>query len=188
YQDEFDELLAAIARGERIRHLETVRRRRDGELIDGSVTISPIRDAAGRIIGASTIARDITRRKRAVRAAARLAAIVDSSDDAIIAGTLDGRIISWNEGARRLYGYRAEEAIGQHISMLSPPEPSAEMEPLLARVAAGQRVSHLEIRSRRKDGAIVDVSLTVSPIRGRKGEVVAASAIGRDIGERKRVA
>ena len=170
YQEEFDELLAAIVRGERITHLETVRRRRAG-LIDVSVTISPIRDAPGRIIGASTIARDITRRKRAVQAAARLAAIVDSSDDAIIAGTLDGRIISWNEGARRLYGYCAEEAIGEHISMLSPPERSGEIEPLLARVAAGERVSQLETRRRRKDGAIVDVSLTVSPIRGRQGEV-----------------
>ena len=144
YQDEFDELLAAIVRGERITHLETVRRRRDGKLIDVSVTISPIRDAPGWIIGASTIARDITRRKRAVQAAARPAAIVDSWDDAIIAGTLDGRIISWNEGARRLYGYCAEEAIGGHISMLRPPERSGEIEPLLARVAAGERVSHLE--------------------------------------------
>ena len=135
HQDEFDELLATIARGERVRHLETVRQRKDGELIDVSVTISPVRDAAGRIIGASTIARDIAERKRAEQATARLAAIVDSSDDAIIAETLEGRIISWNEAAERLYGYGAEEAIGQHISMLSPTEQSGEMEGLLARVA-----------------------------------------------------
>ena len=186
YRDEFDELLAAIARGERVRNLETVRQRKDGGLIDVSVTISPIGDAAGRIIGASTIARDIGERKRAEQATARLAAIVDSSDDAIIAATLEGRIISWNEAAERLYGYRAEEAIGQHISMLGPPDQSGEPERLLARVAGGQRVIHFETRRRRKDGGLVDVSLTVSPIRDRHGGVVGASATARDIGERKR--
>ena len=185
YQDEFDEVLAAIARGERVRHLETVRQRKDGELVDVWVTISPIRDADGRIIAASTIERDNTARKRAERATAHLAAIVDSSDDAILAETLDGRIVSWNEGAERLYGYSADEAIGQHISILSLPEQSREMERLLARVAAGQGVSHFETTRRRKDGGLVDVSLTVSPIRNRHGEVVGASAIGRDIGDRK---
>ena len=152
---------------------------------DVDYSFAPVR-AGDEISGAIVIGRDVTALKTAERATARLAAIVDSSDDAIIAETLEGRIISWNHGAERLYGYSPAEVIGQHISTISLPDQSEEMARLLARVAAGERVSHFETTRRHKDGALVDVSLTVSPIRNRRGEVVGASAIGRDIGERKR--
>ena len=123
---------------------------------------------------------------RAELAAGRLAAIVESSQDAIISETVDGVIISWNLAAQRMYGYSATEAVGQHVSMLNPPGREQESTRLLARVAAGERVDHLEVVRRRKDGSLFDVSLTVSPVRDRAGRIVGISAIGRDFTEHKR--
>jgi len=110
---EESEILARIARGESTDHFETVRVRKDGQFIHVSVTISPIRDSRGAIVGASKIARDITERKRAEEANARLAAIVESSDDAIVGKTLEGVITDWNPAAERLYGWSAAEAVGR---------------------------------------------------------------------------
>ncbi|MBO0756475.1 MAG: PAS domain S-box protein, partial [Bradyrhizobiaceae bacterium] len=124
-------------------------------------------------------------RMRAERAAHHLAAIVESSDDAIVSKDLDGVIKSWNYGAEHLFGYTAEEAIGRSIDILIPPERLEEEPRILARIRRGERVVHFETIRRRKDGSLVDVSLTVSPVRDAYGKIVGASKIARDISERK---
>jgi len=116
----------------------------------------------------------------------RLAAIVDSSDDAILSMTRDGVITSWNRGAERLYGYAAGEATGEHIGLLIPSERSGEERNILHHVLAGEPLQHYETRRQRKDGTVVDVALTVSPIRDVGGQVTGASTIARDISERRR--
>ena len=113
-RDEENEVLARIRRGERVDHFETVRRTKDGRLVDMLITVSPIKDAAGRIVGASKVGRDISERRRTEVALQWLAAIVASSDDVIISKTLNGMITSWNPAAERLFGWTATEAIGQH--------------------------------------------------------------------------
>jgi PAS domain S-box-containing protein len=118
----------------------------------------------------------------------RLAAIVASSDDAIISKTLDGVIITWNEGASRIFGYTAEEVIGQPITMLIPPDRQDEEPEILARLRLGERVDHYETIRRRKNGTLFDVSITVSPVRNAAGEIVGASKIARDITPQKRAA
>ena len=120
--NEEGEILARIRAGERVDHLETTRMRKDGTRISVSLTISPIRDAEGAIVGASHIARNITERTLLEAATAQLAAIVSSSDDAIVSKSLDGIILTWNIGAERLYGYTAQEACWRHMSMLLPPD------------------------------------------------------------------
>jgi hypothetical protein len=119
-------------------------------------------------------------------ARSQLAAIVASSDDAIIGKTLDGIITSWNRGAERMYGYTAQEAIGRSISMLLPADEQNEMPGILQRLQAGDRINHYQTKRRRKDGTILDISLSVSPIRDPEGRIVGAAAIGRDITELKR--
>jgi PAS domain S-box-containing protein len=115
-----------------------------------------------------------------------LAAIVESSDDAIVSKTLDGIITSWNPAAERLFGYPAEEAVGRPISMLAPPGRADEMAAILERIRRGEKVQHFETVRRRKDGSLVDISLTVSPIRDQRGRIVGASKIARDTTERRR--
>jgi len=130
---------------------------------------------------------DVTERKQAERTTSLLAAIVDSSDDAILSKKLDGTITSWNKSAERLFGYTPEEAIGQHITFIVPWELRSEEEGILRRVAEGERVDHFETVRRRKDGTTLEVSLTISPIRDALGKVVGASNVARDITERKRI-
>jgi PAS domain S-box-containing protein len=120
-------------------------------------------------------------------AAAWLAAIVESSDDAIVSKTLDGTITSWNPAAQRLFGYSAEEVIGRPISILAAPDRENEMPANLERIRRGEKVERYETVRRRKDGSLVDISLTVSPIRDETGRIVGASKIARDITARKRV-
>jgi PAS domain S-box-containing protein len=119
------------------------------------------------------------------QAAHRLAAIVESSDDAIVSKNLDGIITSWNAGAERLFGYAAEEAIGQSITMVIPPDRLEEEPRILERIRRGENVRHFETVRMRKDGSLVDISLTVSPVRDRRGRIVGASKIARDISERR---
>ena len=111
----------------------------------------------------------------------RLAAIVASSDDAIISKTLDGVIVTWNEGATRIFGYTAAEAIGKPITIVIPPDRLDEEPKILERLRRGERVDHIQTVRVRKDGALVDISLTVSPIRNAAGEIIGASKIARDI-------
>ena len=181
------ELMARIARGEVVMNFETVRRAKDGRSFDISLTASPIRDANSRVVGASRIPRDITERKRAEEAHSRLAAIVASSDDAIVSKSLDGVIRTWNRGAERIFGYTAKEAVGRHITLIIPEERRAEEDMVLGKVRRGETVDHFETVRRAKDGRLIDISLTVSPIRDARGQVIGASKIARDISERKRM-
>jgi PAS domain S-box-containing protein len=128
--------------------------------------------------------RDVTERKRAQETRLQLAAIVDSSDDAIIGKTLDGIITSWNEGAERIYGYTANEAVGHPISMLVPPERPEEIPTILESIRRGEKVDHFETVRVTKDGRRLNISLSVSPIRNEPGDIVGASTIARDITER----
>ena len=184
---EEDDILARLRRGERLDHFETVRVAKDGRLLDVSITVSPVRDATGRVVGASKIARDIGAQRRSEVTQARLAAIVDSSDDVIVSKTLDGIIISWNPAAERVFGWTAAEAVGRHITLIVPQDRRAEEDEVLARIGRGERVDHFDTVRITKDGRLLDLSITVSPIRDGTGRIVGASKIARDIGERRRL-
>ncbi|HXR98853.1 MAG TPA: PAS domain S-box protein [Terriglobales bacterium] len=148
---------------------------------------APIRDEAGNIRGVVMVFRDIGERRATERIRARLAEIVESSDDAIAAKDLNGIITDWNRGAERMFGYTAVEAVGQPMTIVIPPERLDEEAMVLGRIRNGQRVDHFETVRRRKNGDPVEVSLTISPIRNSKGEIVGASKTARDIGETKRL-
>jgi PAS domain S-box-containing protein len=184
-EDEEPAILERVRRGERIDHYETVRQRKDGSRLTISLTVSPIRDDHGRIIGASKIARDITDRKRAEDLRRHFAAIVESSDDAIIGKDLNGIIQSWNQGAQRIFGYTEAEAVGQPVTILIPAGLLDEEPQVLARIRRGDRIDHYETIRQRKDGSLIQISLTVSPIKDDKGNVIGASKIARDITARK---
>src|SRR5246500_4959605 len=160
-------------------------------LPDGSVkhihTVGhPVLNAFGdlvQFVGSST---DITERKRAEQATLLLAAIVESSHDAIVSKSLDGVVTSWNKGAERLFGYAADEAVGQNITLIIPPERRDEERTILEQITRGERVDNFETVRMRKDGSLLDVSLTISPMKDASGQVVGASKLARDITERKR--
>src|ERR1700758_2845981 len=146
----------------------------------------PVLNASGdlvQFVGSST---DITERKRAEQATCLLAAIVESSHDAIVSKSLDGVITSWNKGAERLFGYAAEEALGQNITLIIPPERHDEERKIVEQLSRGERIDHFETVRMRKDGSLLDVSLTISPMKDASGRVVGASKLARDITERKR--
>ncbi len=184
---EEDFILAKIRSGQRIEHFETTRLRKNGERFPISVTISPIKDESGRIVGASKIARDISDRRQADESLYRLAALVDSADDAIISKDLNGIITSWNHGARRLFGYEPEEIIGQPILRLIPENLQLEETEILRKLSAGQKIEHYETTRIGKNGELREVSITISPIRNRHGEVVGGSKIARDVSDRKKI-
>ncbi|MFE0752434.1 PAS domain S-box protein [Inquilinus sp. NPDC058860] len=189
----------ALKQGRPIRGMEAVAERPDGTRVPFIPYPTPLFDASGRLIGAVNMLVDITERHRAEQqalaeaeerargeqAAQRLAAIVESSTDAIVSKDLDGVITSWNQGARRLFGYTAEEAVGRPITIVIPEDRLDEEPEILARIRRGERVEDFETVRRRKDGSPVEISLTISPIRNRKGEIVGASKIARDITERR---
>jgi len=145
----------------------------------------PLRQPDGQVVQLA-ISRDVTVRKRAERSTGLLAAIVDSSDDAIISKNLNGVITSWNRGAERLFGYTAEEAIGQHITLIIPADRRNEETEILARLRRGERIDHFETVRVRKDRTLLDISLTISPLKDLNGNVTGASKVARDITERKR--
>ena len=159
---------------------------RDGTERPIDDSAAPMRDESGTPIGAVLVFRDITERKRAEEVRARLAAIVESSDDAIVGKTLDGVIRSWNAGAERLFGYTAEEAVGRPITLIIPPERLDEEGAILNRLRRGERVESFDTIRLSKDGRRLDISLTISPIRDDAGRVIGASKIARDITERRR--
>jgi PAS domain S-box-containing protein len=150
------------------------------------IDIDAIKDSDGNIVGAVNCFQDVTERRRAEHAALRLAAIVESSDDAIVGKDLDGIITSWNAGAERIFGYLAEEIIGKPITILIPADHQKEEEAIIERIRRGQRVEHFETIRQRKHGSLIDVSMTVSPVKDSKGKVIGASKIARDITDRKR--
>lgn len=157
--------------------------RKDGTECPVDISLSPIETEEG-LLYSSTI-RDVTERWRAERSREQLASIVDYSDDAIVYKSMEGIIVNWNKGAEQLYGYSAEEAIGKPISMLLPPGRTDQMAGTLARLQRGEIIKEETVR-RKKDGVLIDVALTISPIKNSSGQVTAASSIARDISKRKR--
>jgi len=178
---EESEILGKIKNGSRVEHYETLRKRKDGSRILISLTVSPIKDENGNIIGASKIARDITFQKTADEKQAILAAIVDSSDDAIVSKTLGGIITSWNNAAQKMFGYTDVEAIGKHISIIIPQERLEEEKVIIENIRAGRKVNHFDTVRRAKDGSEINISLTVSPVLNQHGKVIGASKVARDI-------
>ena len=146
---------------------------------------APMLDESGAPVGVVLVFRDVTERRRDEEAQARLAAIVESSHDAIISKTLDSTIRTWNAGAERLFGYKAEEAVGQSITLIIPPDRLNEEKEILSRISRGERIEHYETVRMAKDGRRIDISLTISPIRDAEGHIIGASKIARDVTERR---
>jgi PAS domain S-box-containing protein len=165
--------------------LELFGLRKTGTEFPVDISLSPLPTDQGILLTAAI--RDMTERKRAEEARALLATVVESSDDAITALTIDGTIISWNRGAERMYGYTAQEAIGMSAAQLAPTDRKSETQNLLASVAQGERIEQYETVRVRRDGTVRDVSLTLSPTRDPAGRVTGSSAIARDITDRKRM-
>jgi PAS domain S-box-containing protein len=159
---------------------------RDGQEKSIDDSAAPMRDENGLTIGAVLVFRDVSARKRAEETRAFLAAIVASSDDAIVSKTLDGIIRSWNAGAERVFGYTAEEAIGRPITLIIPAELHDEEKDILARLRRGERIDHFETERVTKDGRRINISLTVSPVRDSTGRIIGASKVARDVTDRKR--
>jgi PAS domain S-box-containing protein len=176
----------AVRELQAIRGMEAVAERPDGTRVPFLPFPVPIFNTSGVLIGAVNMLVDITERKRAEEATQRLASIVDSSDDAIISKDLDGIITSWNKGAERIFGYVAEEVIGKPVTILIPQDRQDEEPFILQRIRRGERVDYYETVRRRKDGSLIDISLSVSAVRDMYGKIMGASKIARDITERKR--
>lgn len=164
--------------------LELYGLRKNGTEFPVEISLSPLKTEGGVLV--SSAIRDITERKRAEASREQLASIVDYSDDAIIGKTLTGTITNWNQGAERLYGYKASEVLGQHISILLPPDRPNELPEIIRRLQNGEIINHEETVRRRKDGTLIDVSIMISPIKDALGRVTGASTIAHDISERKR--
>lgn len=186
-REESDKIFARALQGEFLAGVETERLRKDGKSVFVSLTLSCVRDGQGRISGVSSISRDITDKRKAEEVQARLAAIVESSEDAIIAKSLDGIVTHWNRAAERLLGYTAEEMIGKPIFKVVPPDHPEDVTRILNTIKRGERIKHFETVRVHKNGTRVDVSLSVSPILDASGNIIGASKVGRDITERKKI-
>jgi PAS domain S-box-containing protein len=184
-----DECPMAVALKENrpVRGVEIMVERPDGQRKTVLPFPSPLRDADGNLVGAVNALIDVTERRKGEDAARRLAAIVESSDDAIVSKDLNGIILSWNPGAERIFGYSESEVVGRSIRLIIPEDRQAEEDEVLAKIARGERISHFDTVRRRKDGTKIHISLTVSPIRDATDRIVGASKIARDITDRKAV-
>ncbi|HEY2359785.1 MAG TPA: PAS domain S-box protein [Candidatus Angelobacter sp.] len=180
-------ILGKIRAGERIEHFQTVRVHKSGRLVDVSLTVSPIKDDKGTIVGAAKIVRDITRQKKLEEAALRLAAIVESSGDAIASKDLNGIITSWNRSAEKLFGYKAEEIIGKSVMVIIPPELHHDEHMILSKIRRGEKIEHFETIRVHKNGERIEVSLTISPIKDENGNVIGAAKIVRNITETNKI-
>ena len=176
----------ALREDRAVRGAEAILERPDGTRIPFVPYPTPLHDASGRLLGAVNLLVDISERKAAEKARGFLAAVVESSDDAIVSKTLDGVVTSWNRGAEVIFGYRADEMIGQPIIRLFPPDRLSEEDLILDRIRRGERVDHFETVRRCKDGREINVSVTISPVRDAAGTLIGASKIARDITEKKR--
>jgi PAS domain S-box-containing protein len=179
------ELLRRALQGERVRELETLRRHKDGRDLVVSVSISPVRTGTGAIHGTLRVARDVSGRLASERDARRLVAIIASSDDAIVSKDLQGIVTSWNRAAEHMFGYTAAEMVGQSIRAIIPEDRQTEEDNVLASIRRGEKVDHFDTLRRRKDGSLIPISLTVSPVFSEDGTVIGASKIARDISERR---
>src|SRR6266446_5314541 len=159
----------ALSTGASVHEEEVVIERPDGSRVTVSVHIDPIRDKGGSIVGVVNFFHDITERKQAERAKGLMAAIVDSSDDAIISKSLDGVLTSWNKGAERIFGYSAEEAVGQNITLIIPLDRRDEEATIIEPLRRGERIDHFETVRVSKNGKRVDISLSVSPVKDAGG-------------------
>jgi PAS domain S-box-containing protein len=179
-------MAAAIKAGQSTRNEELTIERPDGSRIIVNVNVDPLYDGDGHACGAINVFQDITDARRLEEASRRLAAIIESSDDAIISKDLNGTIRSWNHGATRLFGYEADEVIGKPVTTLIPPDRYDEEPGILERIRRGGRIDHYETVRQRKDGSLIEISLSVSPVKDAQGKIIGASKIARDISERKR--
>jgi PAS domain S-box-containing protein len=179
-------VIQRMKRGEAVHPFDGSGVTKDGRRIEISCSASPVKDADGKLMGVAAILRDISERKRAAEARALLAAVVENSEEGILAVSLDKKVLSWNRGAEAIYGYAAEEIIGKSVaSTIIPPERMGEYDRFFARVLAGETLVRFESERRRKDGRRFEVALAYGPIKDRKGEVIGVSAIARDITQAK---
>jgi PAS domain S-box-containing protein len=178
-----EDILCRLKKNQELEGCQARLRCKDGSIRYVLINSNVYREE-GRFVHTRCVTLDITDQKKNIEVFERLAAIVESSDDAILSKNLHGIIQSWNRGAQRIFGYTPEETVGRHISMLAPPEHADEIPDILARIARGERVDHYETKRKTKDGRILTVSLTVSPIRDATGAVVGASKVARDVTER----
>jgi PAS domain S-box-containing protein len=179
-------MAVALREKREIRGVEAMAERPDGSFVQFMPYPTPLFDSTGVLIGAVNMLVDISDRKRADIHAQQLASIVETSNDAIVSKDLNGIITSWNGGAERLFGYTAAEVLGKPVTLLIPPDRHSEEPEILERIRRGKRVDHYETVRRRKDGGLLDISLSVSPLKDADGKIVGASKIARDITERKR--
>ncbi len=176
----------ALKKGRVIRGAEAIAERPDGSRVWFTPYPTPLRDARGRIVGGINMLVDITERKRAEIAVMRLAAVVRSSHDAIAAKDLNGIITDWNESAERIFGYKAKEIIGKSVLTLIPKDRQAEETEILRKIRRGESIDHYQTVRRCKNGSLIDVSLTISPVKDAKGEIIGVSKIARDISQHKK--
>ena len=169
-----------------VRGGQAIAERPDGSRVPFMAFPTPLHDASGVFVGAVNMLIDMSQQQRAEQVSHRIAAIVESSDDAIISKDLNGVIATWNKGAERLFGYLEQEVIGKPITILIPEQHRDEETRILDRIRRGERIDHFETLRQRKDGSMVSISLTVSPITDGLGRIVGASKIARDITEQKR--
>lgn len=161
--------------------------RKDQSIVWVNLSVSPALEISGRVKHFISVIEEITGRREGEEVRARLAAIVESSDDAIISKNLDGIITSWNAGAINIFGYTAEEAIGKSVTIVIPPDMREQEVQILARLRKGERIEHFDTIRMNKAGARLNVSLTISPVRDSRGRIIGASKIARDVTERKKV-
>jgi PAS domain S-box-containing protein len=179
-------MAVTLREGRPVRGSEAIGERPDGRRVRFQPWPNLLTDADGRIVGAINLLVDVTDRREADIQLARLAAIVSTSNDAIVSKTLDGQITSWNAGATRIFGYTASEMVGQPITRIIPVELHGEEREILARLSRGEMIEHYETVRVARDGRKIDISLTVSPLRDKLGTIIGASKVARDITERKR--
>jgi PAS domain S-box-containing protein len=178
-------MAVALKTGCPVRGVEAIAERPDGTLVPFMPYPTPLHDATGKVVGAVNMLVDLSERSHAEQVRQLLASIVESSDDAIISSDLTGRIVSWNPGAERLFGYTAEEVVGKSVASLFPADLRNEERAILEGVGRGGQVETYDTVRRHKDGSLVDISLTVSPLRDALGKVTGVSKIARNISKRK---
>jgi PAS domain S-box-containing protein len=185
---EEDAVVTRIRNGGPPAHFDTTGVTRSGSRLQLSVSVSPVLTPDGEVFGVARIARDVSAQRALERDALQLAAIVNSSDDAIVSKDLNGIVWTWNPAAERMFGYTAQEIVGKSITMIIPRDRLDEESYVLGRIRAGQPVEHFDTVRQRKDGSLLDISLSVSPVRTPDGRIVGASKIARDISAQKRMA